>query len=93
MMSHLIEVSVDDLGRILIPSELQSHLGLTPGMILMVEKGDDDGLRLSLQSQPSELVEKGGVLVVRAEPLADLNDITRREREDRVSELIQRGAL
>lgn len=92
-MSHLIEVSIDDFGRILIPAELQSHLGLTPGMILIVEEGDDDGLRLSLQSQPSELVEKGGVLVVRAEPLADLNDITRREREGRISELIQRAGL
>lgn len=44
-------------------------------------------MRLHLQSQPSELVEKGGVLVVRAEPLADLNDLTRREREGHVSEL------
>jgi AbrB family looped-hinge helix DNA binding protein len=92
-MSRLIKVSVDELGRILIPAELQSRLGLAPGMMLIVEKGDNGGVRLRLQSQPTELVEKGGVLVVRAEPLADLNDITRREREGRVSELVQRVAL
>ena len=92
-MSRLIEVSLDDLGRILIPAELQSHLGLAPGMTLIVEKGDNGGVRLRLQSQPSDLVEKGGVLVVRAEPLANLNDITRHEREGRVSELVRRAAL
>jgi hypothetical protein len=63
-------------------------------MMLIVEKEDNGGVRLRLQSQPpSELVKKGGVLVVKAEPLADLNDITRREREGRVSELLQRAAL
>lgn len=92
-MSRSIEISLDDSGRILIPAELQDDLGLAPGMTLIVEKGDNGGVRLRLQSQPSELVEKGGVLVVRAEPLADLNDITQRERKGRVSELIQRAAL
>jgi len=87
-MSRLIEVSLDDFGRIVIPAEVQNHLGLAPGMTLIVEKGDNGGVRLRIQSQPTELVEKGGVLVVRAEPLADLNDVTRRERERRVSELI-----
>jgi AbrB family looped-hinge helix DNA binding protein len=92
-MSHLIEVSLDDFGRIVIPAEVQNYLGLAPGMTLIVEKGDNGGVRLRLQSQPTELVEKGGVLVVRAEPLADLNDVTRRERERRVSELVERAAL
>ena len=36
------------------------------------------------------LVDKGGVLVVRAKPLGDLTDAIRQERDRRVSELSQR---
>ncbi|MGQ9491210.1 MAG: helix-turn-helix domain-containing protein [Anaerolineae bacterium] len=39
------------------------------------------------------LVNKGGLLVVRTEPLTDLADIVRQERERRVAELIQRAGL
>jgi len=91
-MNRVIKVSLDDLGRILIPAELRSRLGLAPGMTLIVEKGDDDGVRLRPQSESPELVEKEGVLVVRAKPLGDLADITRHERDRRVSDLVQRVA-
>jgi hypothetical protein len=39
------------------------------------------------------LVSKGGVLVVCAEPFDDLTDITRRERDRRLTDLIQQAAL
>ncbi|TEU10815.1 MAG: AbrB/MazE/SpoVT family DNA-binding domain-containing protein [Anaerolineales bacterium] len=92
-MNQVIEVSLDDLGRILIPAALQSHLGLSPGMTLVVEKGDKGGVRLRLQSEPPMLVDRGGVLVVRAEPLSDLDNITRHERDRRVFDLLQRVGL
>jgi len=85
-MNQVIEVSLDDLGRILIPAALRSRLGLSPGMTLVVEKGDKGGVRLRPQSEPPMLVDKGGVLVVRAEPLSDLTNVTRHER-DRLSPL------
>lgn len=48
-------------------------------------------------SAPSEaaatLVNKGGVLVVQAEPLVDLTDIVKQERARRVAELIQQAGL
>lgn len=37
------------------------------------------------------LVNKGGLLVVRSEPLADLSDIVQQEREGRVTELIRQA--
>lgn len=37
----------------------------------------------------ASLINKGGLLVVRTEPLADLPDIVRQVREQRVAELIQ----
>jgi len=39
------------------------------------------------------LVNRGGLLVVRTEPLADLADIVKQEHEQRVAELIQQAGL
>lgn len=78
-MSQVIEVSLDDLGRILIPAPLRRRLGLSPGMTLVVETEEKGGVRLRLESTPPTLVNKGGVLVVRADPIGDLSDVTRRE--------------
>jgi hypothetical protein len=45
------------------------------------------------QSEPPELVDKEGVLVVRAEPLRDLTNITQHARELRIFDLVQRTGL
>ncbi len=41
-------------------------------------------------TESPELIDKQGVLVVRAKPLRDLTNITRYERNHRVSELLRR---
>ena len=92
-MNELIELSLDKLGRILIPDSLRSRLKLTPGMVLIVEKGDTGGLRLRLQSSSPVLVDKGGILVVKAEPSSDLSNIARRERDQRLFALLQQTGL
>ena len=43
--------------------------------------------------EPSILVDKGGVLVARVEPLCDLTDIVRQEREHRTEKLLQQVGL
>ena len=73
-MSQVIKISLDDMGRILIPAAVQSRLGLSPGMSLVVEEGDQGGVRLRVQSELPVLVDKAGVLVVR--------EVTRRQQED-----------
>lgn len=88
-----IEVSLDNLGRILIPPAIRSRLGLSPGMILIVEEGDNGGVKLRIQSESPALVDKEGVLVVKAEPLSDLTNITRQERDRRAFDLSQRAGL
>ena len=87
-MSQAIKISPDDMGRILIPAAVQSRLGLSPGMSLVVEEGDQGSVRLRVQSEPPVLVDKAGVLVVRAEPLGHLADVTRHERNRRVFDLL-----
>lgn len=60
-VNQIIQVSLDDLGRIWIPETIRSRLGLVPGMTLVVEKGEDDGVRLSIQSD-LEAMHKGQVI-------------------------------
>jgi hypothetical protein len=62
-------------------------------MTLVVEEADNRGVRLRIQPETPLLVNKGGVLVVRAKPLSDMTDITRRERNGRVTDLLQRAGL
>jgi len=90
-MSQVIKVSLDDLGRISIPAAVKRRLGLSPGMNLVVEEGDESSVRLRVETNPPALVDKAGVLVVKAEPVGDLTNITRRERDRYVSDLLQRA--
>jgi bifunctional DNA-binding transcriptional regulator/antitoxin component of YhaV-PrlF toxin-antitoxin module len=87
-MSQVIKISLDDMGHILIPAAVQSRLGLSPGMRLVVEEGDQGSVCLRVQSEPPMLVDKAGVLIVRAEPLSDLPDFIRYERNRRVFDLL-----
>ena len=92
-MSQVIQVTVDDQGRIIIPPAIRERLGLSRGMTLVVEDGKEDELCLRVQEGSPLLIDKRGVLVVRAEPLDDLTHIVRRERDRRASNLVQRAGL
>ena len=92
-MSQTIQVTLDDVGRILIPASVQQRLGLSPGTLLVVEEGDGNGVHLRIQTEQPVLVDKAGVLVVRAKPIEDLAGVTRRERDRRALDLVQRAGL
>lgn len=92
-MTQGIQVSLDELGRILIPAPLRERLNLLPGMILVVEKGEQGSVRLRIQSKPTVLVEKEGLLVARVTALSNLANITRHERDRRIFDLLQRVGL
>ena len=92
-MNQVIQLSLDDVGRILIPAWLREKLHLTPGMTLIVENDTEGGVRLSIQAQESPLVYEGSTLVALGEPIFEFDDITRLEREERVNELVRRTGL
>ncbi len=58
-MKQAIQISLDDLGRILIPAPLRERLRLSPGMTLIVESGEQGGVRLRPQPESTPLVEAG----------------------------------
>ncbi len=92
-MDQVIQISLDELGRILIPAPLRERLHLSPGMTLVVERGEQGGVRLLIQSKPTTLVEKDGVLVARVVSLSNLANVTRHDRDRRVFDLLQRVSL
>ena len=92
-MSEAVQASLDSQKRIVIPPVIQERLGLTRGMILVVESDENGELCLRIQSESPALVDKQGVLVVRAKSDADLTKVIQQERNQRVSDLIHRAGI
>jgi len=90
-MGQTIEVSIDNHGGILLPQELKNRLGLLPGMTMVVEEDDEERVCLRVRTESPELVDKQGIIVVRAESSEDLTNVTRRARDRRVSDLLHRA--
>ena len=88
-MSEVIQVSLDNQGRIVIPPVFRERLRLSQGMTLVVENGEQGELCLRVQEEAPVLVDKQGVLVARVQATADLTNLTRKERDQRVSDLMQ----
>ncbi len=82
-MSQVIQLSLDDLGRIWIPDALRSRLGLKPGMTLVVEDAEQGGVQLRVQEESSALIEKDGLLVFTGELVGDVTNIVQEVRERR----------
>jgi len=92
-MGQTIEVSIDNLGGILLPQELKNRLGLLPGMIMVVEEDDEERVCLRVRTESPELVDKQGIMVIRADSSEDLTNVTRRARDRRISDLLHRSSL
>ena len=89
-MEQIVEITIDNQGKIFIPPILQKQLGLVPGMALMVEKEEDGQMCLIIPRSEAMLVDKQGILVVRSEAIGDLTDITQQERNFRLENLLDR---
>jgi len=50
-MAQAIEVTIDNHGGIMLPRELKNRLGLLPGMTMVVEKNDSEGVCLRVQAE------------------------------------------
>jgi AbrB family looped-hinge helix DNA binding protein len=92
-MTESVEVLIDEEGRIQIPADLQDRFGLEPGTALVLEEATDGEIRLRPRENLPILVDKGGILVVRAEPLKRLADIVRQHRSSRVASLVEQSSL
>jgi len=88
-MRQVIEVFLDNQEHLVLSPALTQRLGLRQGATLVVEAGEAGEVWLHPQQEESILEDKDGVLVVKSQPIRDLTDITRQERELRLIELLQ----
>lgn len=66
-----METRVDRFGRIVIPKQMRDELGLTPGTVVEVRRGDRGCVVEPVSVEP-DLVERDGVLVFTGQASGDV---------------------
>lgn len=91
-MSQRIELELDDLGRLVVPHQLQQQLGLFAGTTLVVEHETAEAAYLRVQTAQPQVVNKGGVLVVQANLEQDVTHFVQDERDRHISDMLRRAS-
>jgi AbrB family looped-hinge helix DNA binding protein len=92
-MNQTFQISLNELGRILIPASLRQRLGLKPGMTLVVEEAEQEQVQLRVLDESAGLVEKDGLLIFTGEIDGDITNVVKEARERRAQELVERIGL
>jgi len=90
-MTITIQTSIDNQGRIVIPSSYGNKLGLSKGMKLIVEEVENNQFCLRIQKEEPILVDKQGILVVKSEAKTELIEIIQRERDRRILDFVDQA--
>ncbi|MEA2115529.1 MAG: AbrB/MazE/SpoVT family DNA-binding domain-containing protein [Thermodesulfobacteriota bacterium] len=78
-----MRLTIDKLGRIVIPKALRDDLQLTSGTVLEVEEKADHLLLRPFHEQPA-LMHKNGFLVYTGKPVNSLDTVVKQGREERL---------
>ncbi len=92
-MRQAVEVFLDHQDHIILSPALTRRLKLHQGETLVVEAGEHGEVWLHPQQEETILADKDGVLVVKSQPIRDLTDITRQERDRRLIEQLQQVGM
>ncbi len=87
---HAMKVTIDKVGRIVVPKETRQRLGLSPNTELEIVDHPNGLLLRVLDAQPS-LIKLNGLLVHqgRAEDGADLDRVLESVREERLQDTLR----
>jgi AbrB family looped-hinge helix DNA binding protein len=88
-MNEVIQVSVDQAGRIRLPKTIRTRLGLTAGAKVEFDIRPDEEIRVRAAHESPITVDKDGVLVVRAEALGEFSDAVELMREAHLAQLMR----
>lgn len=87
-MGVVVEISLDEQGRIIFPEAVRNKLGLQLGMTFVVAPEKSGGVRLEPQVDQPLLIDENGILVVAVKVMEDITDIVNRDREERIRHLM-----
>ena len=88
-MDLKFQTKIDESGRIALPKMIISDLHLKPWTKFVVEERNGEIILAPEDDEKqSLLVEKDGILVLRAQLTEDITDIVERDREERISKII-----
>ena len=69
-----MEISIDSVGRIVVPKPLRDALGLSPGSTVDISRYGA-GLQLLPTGRTAQLVDESGVLVATGDTVIDDDDV------------------
>ena len=84
-----MELTIDKFGRFVLPKKLREHLGVSNGLTVEV-KETAEGVLLKHAKQPSGLVRKGGLLILKGSGSQDhihWDTLVEDEREERIRKI------
>jgi AbrB family looped-hinge helix DNA binding protein len=88
-MDLKFQTKLDESGRISLPKKIISNLQLRPGTKFEVEERNGKVTLVPIDNEREALlVEKDGLLVLRAQLTEDITHIIERDREARISKII-----
>jgi len=89
-MDLKFQTKLDESGRIALPKKIITDLHLRPGTKFVVEERNGEVTLVPTDNErQSLLVEKDGILVLRAQLTKDITDIVEKDREERISKIIE----
>ncbi len=88
-MQVKFKTELDEFGKISLPQEIISELHFRPGTEFVVEERNGEVTLVPIEKEREALlVEKDGILVIRAQITEDITDIVERDREERIAKII-----
>ncbi|MBL7060765.1 MAG: AbrB/MazE/SpoVT family DNA-binding domain-containing protein [Actinobacteria bacterium] len=87
-MNNRYKSTIDKFGRVVIPKRIRNNLGLYPNVELDIVE-DMESITIHPISEEPFIVNKGGVLVVRAKLTESVEDFIGKDRRDRVKHILK----
>ena len=81
-------LTIDQFGQEVIPKKVRDDLGLAPKVELEVEEGSN-GIVLHPKFEDSFIVNKKGVLVVRAKATEPIEHFLEKDRRNRIKHILK----
>ena len=89
--SEVMTITIDKLGRVVIPQAVRERMGIFPGMKLELQSNTEDGVVLKqVHEEPEVRREKGKfpVILGKSQAHVDVVELIKKDREDYIQHIL-----